>query len=144
MIRRPPRSTRTDTLFPYTTLFRSPCDGHAGAVNLIGLVDEDEDRGQRLGRRRIDERTSMNAPQSGGIGEFDDLRPRRLVVAEDQHVASDILVRRQLVRGAIVEPRRSDEHTSELQSLMRNSYAVFSFIKNKSRTDSRPHIQNKP
>src|SRR3546814_7682710 len=85
----------------------------------------------------------MNAPQSGGIGEFDDLRPRRLVVAEDQHVASDILVRRKLVRGDIVEARddghalaqrvlrahcgaaRSEEHTSELQSLMRISYAVF-------------------
>src|SRR3546814_5947243 len=84
-----------------------PCDGHAGAVNLIGLVDEDEDRGQRLGRRRIDERTSMNATQSGGIGEFADLRPRRLVVAEDQHVASDILVRRKLVPGDILEDRES-------------------------------------
>src|SRR3546814_20110536 len=81
MIRRPPRSTRTDTLFPYTTLFRS--------------------RGAR--RRRP-------APPVGG--------PRRL-----WHPAW--YLRRARPAG------RSEEHTSELQSLMRISYAVFCLKKKK-------------
>src|SRR3546814_10542155 len=67
MIRRPPRSTRTDTLFPYTTLFRSK---HALAVRIEG------------------------------------------------HIAAEL-------RGNGDAPLRSEEHTSELQSLMRISYAVF-------------------
>src|SRR3546814_1636417 len=91
MIRRPPRSTRTDTLFPYTTLFRSlwrrgACQGHAG-----------RDRGNlRPGRawRGVD--------RSG----------------RDRHRLRD----------------RSEEHTSELQSLMRISYAVFCLKKKKKQT----------
>src|SRR3546814_1665235 len=75
MIRRPPRSTRTDTLFPYTTLFRSPRRPPV--------------RGQRPGPRR----RRARAPSS----------PRQ----------------------------RSEEHTSELQSLMRISYAVFCLKKKK-------------
>src|SRR3546814_5309544 len=86
MIRRPPRSTRTDTLFPYTTLFRS-------LDHLLGL-------GLGLGR-------------SGGCG----LAEVRLA---HRGVAAD------LVGGAAGDhPTRSEEHTSELQSLMRISYAVF-------------------
>src|SRR3546814_6105027 len=79
MIRRPPRSTRTDTLFPYTTLFRS----HLRA------------RG-RSPRRRC-------------IGPGDPRRLRRSRCAE----------------ALCPRSRRSEEHTSELQSLMRISYAVF-------------------
>src|SRR3546814_7763908 len=78
MIRRPPRSTRTDTLFPYTTLFRSD-----QAPLAQGLV--------------------------GGLG------LRRAAGKADQH---EIAHRRQHLE-------RSEEHTSELQSLMRISYAVF-------------------
>src|SRR3546814_19904821 len=81
MIRRPPRSTRTDTLFPYTTLFRS----HAGR-----------------------EKPSQEGVAGAHLG--DRLDPRRL--------------------GADAELGRSEEHTSELQSLMRISYAVFC-LKNK-------------
>src|SRR3546814_2648536 len=97
MIRRPPRSTRTDTLFPYTTLFRSH-DQPAG-------LDQ--------------------AAQLGKVAR--QLRPAH--VLEHAH-------RRQLVIGlglvqlAVVEQFRSEEHTSELQSLMRISYAVFC-LKNK-------------
>src|SRR3546814_12565250 len=76
MIRRPPRSTRTDTLFPYTTLFRS---------ELAGV------------------RATVEAPQ--GHGEQAQLRER--------------------------DRTRSEEHTSELQSLMRISYAVFCLKKKK-------------
>src|SRR3546814_4257075 len=79
MIRRPPRSTRTDTLFPYTTLFRSD---RAGA----GVAD----------------------------GSAAALRRRRAA----------------RLRGT----RRSEEHTSELQSLMRISYAVFCLKKKKKRS----------
>src|SRR3546814_9965418 len=85
MIRRPPRSTRTDTLFPYTTLFRS--DGARPGQPLL-----------RRPRRRI--ATHKNgAPYSGSAVS---VRPR--------------------LQAA---PGRSEQHTSELQSLMRISYAVF-------------------
>src|SRR3546814_1617826 len=85
MIRRPPRSTRTDTLFPYTTLFRS------------ALV---------LAQRR----------HSGALdGSHMDEAVARAVFIRDEAIA--------LV--AVEEFDRSEEHTSELQSLMRISYAVF-------------------
>src|SRR3546814_3160088 len=80
MIRRPPRSTRTDTLFPYTTLFRS-----------------------RSGRVRPDCRSPRRHGKSGPKG---GPRYRRCAVKEGS-------------------APRSEEHTSELQSLMRISYAVF-------------------
>src|SRR3546814_3814494 len=93
MIRRPPRSTRTDTLFPYTTLFRSYSRPLDGGLWPIG------------GRARQDRR--------GGI---ETRRHRRLRCAG---------IRRDR-RG-----QRSEEHTSELQSLMRISYAVFCLKKKK-------------
>src|SRR3546814_1620061 len=83
MIRRPPRSTRTDTLFPYTTLFRS-------------------------------EGSPRTGPES---------RTGRLGNADFGHRAGDEIS----VRGRL----RSEEHTSELQSLMRISYAVFCLKKKK-------------
>src|SRR3546814_2797676 len=89
MIRRPPRSTHTDTLFPYTTLFRS---------------------------RRIDDHAALLADGIGGSqpgGELGD------------HIEGADQV--DLDRLAI---NRSEEHTSELQSLMRISYAVFCLKKN--------------
>src|SRR3546814_14597013 len=94
MIRRPPRSTRTDTRFPYTTLFRSE---------------------PRWGLR-----------PRGGHSHDDDADPRRW-----QHVDPDALPRRLRRRGGRVRPARSEEHTSELQSLMRISYAVFCLKKKK-------------
>src|SRR3546814_1930948 len=87
MIRRPPRSTRTDTLFPYTTLFRSPDD-----VGVLGQI--------KLG--------------TDSVGGF-----RNILVTGCTCENS-----RGLQMGAI-DGGRSDEHTSELQSLMRISYAVF-------------------
>src|SRR3546814_12708430 len=102
MIRRPPRSTRTDTLFPYTTLFRSQRDGKLGAA-AISAVDRGED--DRADRARDE-----------GEGE-DRERPER--------AAQRIEVREDELR------KRSEEHTSELQSLMRISYAVFCLKKKK-------------
>src|SRR3546814_6833676 len=105
MIRRPPRSTRTDTPFPYTTLFRSLLDD-AQAARVAARVGAD-----RAGVPRVD-------------------------IATD--AAGDKPLRHRLERG---EQRRegalrSEEHTSELQSLMRISYAVFCLKKKKKMTQT--------
>src|SRR3546814_9485949 len=94
MIRRPPRSTRTDTLFPYTTLFRS-----------------------RIYRRSSAPRRAGPTARSCGV--------LRIILAAPE--------------PAERQPR-SEEHTSELQSLMRISYAVFCLQKNtKQRDITRSH-----
>src|SRR3546814_6280972 len=101
MIRRPPRSTRTDTLFPYTTLFRSPRPG----------IPVAEDR-----RRR---RSAAHGGIPTGYPARHSARPV---------VGQGFRHRRQRACGAVFRARflrRSEEHTSELQSLMRISYAVF-------------------
>src|SRR3546814_3454257 len=97
MIRRPPRSTRTDTLVPYTTLFRSA--------------------GERPGSRAADDHLRIAA-----------LRAHIDVVARQrQREAFE-----RTLAGIVEEDRpRSEEHTSELQSLMRISYAVFCLKKKK-------------
>src|SRR3546814_1286238 len=103
MIRRPPRSTRTDTLFPYTTLFRSPGDdGDRLSLRHAGV------RAGRLRRER-------DQAEAGRAGED----PGR----ERGNADADRLRRSEI--------RRSEEHTSELQSLMRISYAVFCLKKKK-------------
>src|SRR3546814_10811277 len=96
MIRRPPISTRTDTLFPYTTLFRS---GRAAAGRGLPGPDSGPER-DRLRQRR------------GGGDAY-----HRLVAGDGDAAAA-----------------RSEEHTSELQSLMRISYAVFCLKKKKNHT----------
>src|SRR3546814_7941710 len=107
MIRRPPRSTRTDTLFPYTTLFRSatgqrPCcpemrgGAQFRAVGVIGRAPEG------IGRSG-----TVTQPPCGEPGDT---------------IAFRDPCARPIAHG---ERERSEEHTSELQSLMRISYAVF-------------------
>src|SRR3546814_4007925 len=111
MNRRPPRSTRTDTLVPDTTLFRSLTAriGRADVlappvvVHLVDAVDQDEARFGVVVRRDHD-----YVPQVPGLDVAVDPAGHQAVVAGD----------------------RSEEHTSELQSLMRISYAVFC-LKNK-------------
>src|SRR3546814_2006166 len=102
MIRLPPRSTRTSTLFPHTTLFRSPShpsDRHRPAA---GTGHRRKDWGKWKGfHARL---------PSGNGGGMQDRRGERATVVP-QRVS------------------RSEEHTSELQSLMRISYAVFCLIK---------------
>src|SRR3546814_7602441 len=127
MIRLPPRSTRTDTLFPYTTLFRSP-------LRLPHQpIDRRELGGEFLQLGKVDPRQILRlvGQHPGFVLERADLvgdlleRARRgeqilAVVARIEH-------RNLRVRGGA----RSEEHTSELQSLMRISYAVFCLNKKK-------------
>src|SRR3546814_9013626 len=113
MIRPPPRSKRTDTLFPYTTLFRS----HAGP--------QGPERGHRQEVRQPDHHEGRGDGRQGSRAE----EPLR------EHGGSD-------AEGGRLEDlrHRSEEHTSELQSLMRISYAVFSLKKkNIENPTSTPH-----
>src|SRR3546814_3911808 len=143
MIRRPPRSTRTDTLFPYTTLFRSPgspaaragieqgdviitVDGEAVTPDqTLSYLVAQQPVGSRIpielirnGQRRtvtliIAERpTEEELAELGGGGEEAEIQPE----PEEQQTESQRQARESL--GV-----RSEEHTSELQSLMRNSYS---------------------
>src|SRR3546814_6934178 len=100
MIRRPPRSTRTDTLFPYTTLFRSPSNHD---------------------RRPETDRPAVRLAVARKAG---DRRPPAPSIACER------------CRLGPLHPRqgRSEEHTSELQSLMRISYAVFCLKKKNNNT----------
>src|SRR3546814_6377116 len=102
MIRRPPITTRTDTLCPYTTLFRSHAEFADAVIEVAARIIV---RRQRRGRGRL------GVVRAGEIGR-----------------AADHLGDR---RGQRVE--RSEEHTSELQSLMRISYAVFCLKKKKNK-----------
>src|SRR3546814_9159350 len=116
MIRRPPRSTRTDTLFPYTTLFRSR--GRNGRERRGTAW-----RQAMAGRGAVGKRPA-GFPSSVRIEPFD-----RLAGAQDKLrplIEVEMPRRRALTMGVSTSlDTRSEEHTSELQSLMRISYAVF-------------------
>src|SRR3546814_7168109 len=101
MIRRPPRSTRTDTLFPYTTLFRSPL----GRDQPLVLIETQRARRDLAVQQRRGADVQAGQPDLG------------------RHARRDVL--------DVDRMHRSEEHTSELQSLMRNSYAVFCLKKKK-------------
>src|SRR3546814_3657887 len=113
MIRRPPRSTRTDTLFPYTTLFRSLSQStfstHLAVLVKAGLVLAEKRRRHQIQRANIDALTGL-----------------MVFLAKDCCQG-----RAELCEPLLAELTRSEEHTSELQSLMRISYAVFCLTKNK-------------
>src|SRR3546814_8055008 len=113
MIRRPPRSTRTDTLFPYTTLFRSAFGIETHAAGQGVVVEHAADELGRSGR-------FLSVAHVPGAG-------HALVLPGHQRLAQPH--QRHLLLRAHVQPR-SEEHTSELQSLMRISYAVFCLKKN--------------
>src|SRR3546814_8627545 len=125
MIRRPPRSTRTDTLFPYTTLFRS------GPV----------------------------PPQDQPTRPLTEARPRKtknpiesvVIVTKIDEATAGSARRRSSVSGTTTPASpairmRSEEHTSELQSLMRISYAVFCLTKKKKHKQHthiiQPHLRH--
>src|SRR3546814_11307821 len=115
MRRRPPRSTRTDTLFPYTTLFRSPARrGLAGAPQ----PPHANHRNHPVLSTVMQETTIWIIV--GLIGQA--LFSARFLL---QWLASE------KAKRSVVPKARSEEHTSELQSLMRISYAVFCLKKKK-------------
>src|SRR3546814_3963122 len=108
MIRRPPRSTRTDTLFPYTTLFRS------GRIALQGMAK------RIIGCQEV---------------------PAFITLAD--HVVGRAAGQRHRVVAIVdgIRRARSEEHTSELQSLMRISYAVFCLKKKKTKSPQIKHAK---
>src|SRR3546814_2247746 len=109
MLRRPPRSTRTDTLFPYTTLFRSNAFG--ASFQRLWQHDHRVDA-RHFGKHR------------------DRLGPCGRHVAQGTATLEGTGEAYRLDRRMLDQPR-SEEHTSELQSLMRISYAVFCLKKKK-------------
>src|SRR3546814_8040522 len=118
MSRLPPRPTRTDTLLPYTTLFRSPRPSRlvppGNSVAMVVRLEPVADRGGRLRQ----------------------LLTRFLFDAVGQEKGEPDGYGRNRSRG----PKRSEEHTSELQSLMRISYAVFCLKKKKKTIRPTRHI----
>src|SRR3546814_6003448 len=109
MIRRPPMSTRTDTLFPYTTLFRSAygrCTTRKLPLWALATGNACRTLRQTIRHRRA----ALPGRAKGRTNHYD--------------------------RSTCHSSRRSEEHTSELQSLMRNSYAVFCLKKKKTYNDS--------
>src|SRR3546814_4486645 len=112
MIRRPPRSTRTDTLFPYTTLFRSPGGPRTGPDR--ALRGGWSARSCYFSRCDCPDRQRMDPLADG-------------VPLEMNYTSAS--------QSAL----RSEEHTSELQSLMRISYAVFCLKTKKLTTTTTPH-----
>src|SRR3546814_4023109 len=117
MIRQPPRSTRTDTRFPYTTLFRS---GRA-----LGIGDEAVGGAMR----RDDLHLVRDAEFLEKLDRVRHRRPVRLAAHDDTDLRRAIA--HHPIPPAGRDESRSEEHTSELQSLMRTSYAVFCLTKKK-------------
>src|SRR3546814_9780342 len=130
MIRRPPRSTRTDTLFPYTTLFRSGLGTVMAGINFwlalalgIGVAAA---AGCILG---------MTTLRLGG-------HYLAMITISFQQIFDLVMVNwAEVTQGpdGVAGIERSEEHTSELQSLMRISYAVFCL---KKKIDTEPHKTN--
>src|SRR3546814_1672653 len=128
MSRRPPRSTRTDTLFPYTTLFRSPCPRSRNQSPA-------QQRNDLKDRRGI----SASITRDYGAESAACYRPsarqdrRRSGCPRCPSRASIVHFRKLNMPflAGFIYPLRSEEHTSELQSLMRISYAVFCLKKKK-------------
>src|SRR3546814_5731466 len=107
MIRRPPRSTRTDTLLPYTTLFRSPARCRAATAP------------------RMSTTLTQVTLRRGGIDDLALVEPIMQAAFDPRY------------GEAWTRSQRSEEHTSELQSLMRISYAVFCLKKKKTNHQKR-------
>src|SRR3546814_10791811 len=134
MIRRPPRSTRTDTLLPYTTLFRSlfAAQQHLAPKFVAGVLEGRIEAVDRelgiLGRFELDRRGG--AEPLAGVADEPVARNTRVdsfgnLDAAGRRVGDEVAAGEAGFARDAAERRRSEEHTSELQSIMRNSYAVF-------------------
>src|SRR3546814_9590276 len=117
MIRRPPRSTRTDTLCPYTTLFRSGCGCYRGCAHRLRPLCPGDSAlsGCRVGGRCGQGDVDLSSCGGSGVVPVS-LAPIWRIEGQN---------------NANIAVFRSEEHTSELQSLMRISYAVFCLKKKK-------------
>src|SRR3546814_7956475 len=115
MIRRPPRSTRTDTLFPYTTLFRSPNLRRSRLDRKVLKAVVYDHCGAAIANPPDEQRSTIQ-PSGEAVQRLQPILHR---AETDDHLSA-----------------RSEEHTSELQSLMRNSYAVFCLKKKKKNTNT--------
>src|SRR3546814_8547790 len=126
MIRRPTRSTRTDTLFPYTTLFRS---AKSVAEKIAAKVNKGTDLSKALNE------SGLKLPPTQAVS-----AKRAEIARGDQRVPPPLALLFSMAEGSVktldaghdqgyfivkLDSIRSEEHTSELQSLMRSSYAVF-------------------
>src|SRR3546814_8740686 len=117
MIPQPPKSTRTDTLFPYTALFRSPCRRVGrGAAPIAGHGQKSVLRKPAAAR----DQSPMRRPTAGAT----------------PHLSGQ-------ESEGLTDYERSEEHTSELQSLMRISYAVSCFKKLTQHNDAVYHMHHK-
>src|SRR3546814_4126728 len=129
MIRRPPRSTRTDTLFPYTTLFRSrrPSDSPLRYTSSGVYASRHDDQRVGIGHAAFHVKRTMPClsrrchlfARAPPLGKHPDGVAPRIMARSGKQIGK---------RG---DSPRSEEHTSELQSLMRISYAVFCLKKKK-------------
>src|SRR3546814_2006398 len=149
MIRRPPRSTRTDTLFPYTTLFRSPV-----AIKLPNDVKNKEDKYRSCKKLRACQDAAHagidaadgKQPNANGEQHHSDRKDRYfapptvpvIVPALHSPTTYGKCFSKLLTKAPVGSRCRSEEHTSELQSLMRISYAVFCLKKKKKHITSNP------
>src|SRR3546814_4851382 len=120
MIRRPPRATRTDTLFPYPTLFRSS-PMHGSSIDAV-LIHIDSTGQAALGV--VLALIMFGVALDLRIGDFAAVLRRPLAP----------------LTGLAAQTLRSEEHTSELQSLMRISYAVFCLKKKKTENIIKPIV----
>src|SRR3546814_957931 len=129
MIRRPPRSTRTDTLFPYTTLFRS----YARLASLDTELQQAADHAALAAASQLDGETGAcaRAAQAASAMVVNETR----FANDGQGITIDVANEATCDAAGSIrfyqDKPRSEEHTSELQSLMRISYAVFCLKKKK-------------
>src|SRR3546814_3474330 len=137
MIRRPPRATRTDTLLPYTTLFRSGCaSGPEKSASESGPATDGRS-GQSSSGKRSPYAPAKEDPSKRGHYTAGGLyAPHIKDSVPDELPDVDAIPEPEVVaeprsRYGNRSPYRSEEHTSELQSLMRISYAVFCLKKKK-------------
>src|SRR3546814_9932033 len=127
MIRRPPRSTRTDTLFPYTTLFRSRLVTSAFLPHVFAPAEIECPQSHQERGNAGNESPRVSPFINDGANDYTDW----YLIGGSRY--RELPVNNLLINSPIMCSRRqrSEEHTSELQSLMRISYAVFCLKKNK-------------
>src|SRR3546814_4361993 len=137
MLRRPPRSTRTDTLFPYTTLFRSAFNAvdFDDLIRLpLQLLEADPELAaawrERIRYLLVDECQDTNGAQYRLLRQLAGPRGAITCVGDDDQSIYAWRGAQPENLDLLARDYRSEEHTSELQSLMRISYAVFCLKKN--------------